>query len=272
MIRGNAVITAAGFLFASKGTINLWLLLETIIGISFVIACGCVVNNYLDRDIDKKMDRTKNRAFAKGEVSARGAFIFAAILGLIGFGILLKSTNFITVGAALLGALVYIGLYTPLKHTSVHAALVGSISGAVPIVVGYTSVTHHIDVASMLLFIILVLWQMPHFYAISIYRKDDYASASVPVISIEKGIPTTKLRIIMYINAFITAVLLLTLFGFAGYTFAAIMLVLGFLWLYFAIKGFNALDNTTWAKNMFRYSLVVIMVLAVTLSLNSFLI
>ena len=273
MIRGNAVIAAAGFLLASKGHINMWLLLEMLVGLSLVIASGCVFNNYIDRSIDKDMARTKKRTLVQGKVTNRNALIFATILAVLGIIILIKFTNTVAVTATLIGLVVYVAIYSPMKHRSIHAALVGSIAGAVPPVVGYTAVSHHLDLATGILFLILVLWQMPHFYSIALYRFNDYSAASVPVFPIKKGIFITKIHILMYISVFIGATLSLTLFGYTGYIYAGILLLVGSAWFIFALKGFaQKVDTTKWARTMFFYSLLVIMVFSITISLNSFLI
>jgi protoheme IX farnesyltransferase len=239
MIRGNAIITVAGFLLASKGDINIWLLIATLAGISCVIGSGCVFNNYIDRKIDKKMPRTEGRALVTGKISGKNALFFASILGIIGFVILLLYTNILATIVALVGFVVYVGIYSPLKHSSVHAALIGSIAGAVPPVVGYVAVTNHLDPAALILFLILIFWQMPHFYSISIYRYDDYAAADIPVLSVKKGIARTKIHIIMYIILFIITSYLLTAFHYTGFTYALVAGILGLAWLALGLSRFQ---------------------------------
>jgi protoheme IX farnesyltransferase len=270
MIRGNMITMIAGFVLASGKNIDLWLLLATLIGLALVIASGCVLNNYYDRGIDKKMERTKDRALVKGEVTGQNAIVFGIVLGLIGLFILAFFTNLLTASIALLGAVVYLGWYTPLKHRSMHAAIVGTIAGAVPPVVGYCAVTNQFDGAALILFLILVFWQIPHFYAIAIYRMNEYAAAGVPVISVKKGIFMTKIHMVLYINAFITTALMLTLFGFTGYMYALIVLILGLTWLCFALYSFKIHDdNRRWYRKLFLISLMILIILSITISVDS---
>lgn len=231
-----------------------------------MIASACVFNNYIDRDIDKLMARTKMRALAKGSVSGRSAIIYASLLGVAGFLVLAVYTNWLTVFLGILALVVYVVIYGFTKRRSVHGTLVGSISGALPLVAGYCAVNGRFDTAAVILFFILVFWQMPHFYAIAVYRFSDYKAAKMPVLPVKKGIPAAKKQIIFYILAFIASAAGLSLFGYTGYTYLAVMLVLGLMWLKLAIKGFGAADDRVWARQLFRFSLVVLVVLSVFIS------
>lgn len=268
IIYGNAITAAAGFLLASKGHVDIKLFLAALIGLSFIIASGCVFNNYLDRDIDAKMQRTKNRAIVRGAVSKKGAIIFGALLLVLGCAVLSLFTNHYSLSAALTGFLVYVFIYTPLKRRTVYGTLIGAIAGATPPVVGYTAVTNRFDSGALILFLILVCWQMPHFYAIAIYRLKDYAAASIPVLPVKQGIKTAKMHMLLYVAAFIFAAASLTYFGFTGYVYLGVMLLLGLFWLWMALKGFKVTDNTLWAKKMFRFSLVVITLLCVIIPID----
>ncbi len=216
IIYGNAITTVAGFFLASKGHFNLGLFLAALIGISLVIASGCVFNNYIDKDLDATMERTKNRALVTGAISVRGAIVFGAILGLLGLATLGLLTNTLTAEIALLGLFFYVVLYSLAKRRSVYGTIVGSISGAVPPVVGYCAVTGRFDLGALILFLILVFWQMPHFYAIAIFRQQDYTAAGLPVLPVVKGLRTTKIHILFYILAFTIAAAALYIFKFAG--------------------------------------------------------
>ncbi len=270
IIRGNAVTALAGFLLASKGNIDIWLLLATITGISLVIASGCVYNNYIDRAIDSKMSRTKKRALVVQSISARNALIFASMLGTAGMTLLIIFTNLTTVVVGLIGLIDYIVLYGISKRRSVHGTLVGSISGATPPVAGYTAVSGSIDVGALLLFLILVFWQMPHFYAIAIRRIDDYKKANIPVLPIKNGMEQTKIQIFLYIIAFVSATTLLFIMGYTGVTYLIVMLGVGIYWLWIAGKGFETKDDNLWAKSLFLFSLKVLMLFSVMLSIDAF--
>ena len=145
IIRGNILTAIGGFLLASKSDVSFGLLAATLAGIALIIACGCVLNNYIDRDIDKKMDRTKKRPTATGKVSGRQVALFAILLGVSGFYLLSKYTNTLTVLVGLIGLFSYVVLYGAAKRKSIYGTHVGSISGSMSIVAGYTAVTGRIE-------------------------------------------------------------------------------------------------------------------------------
>lgn len=268
ILMGNAITIAAGFALASKGHFDWWLMAATLVGLGCMISSACVFNNYIDRHIDAKMERTKNRALAKGLVTGQNAIIFATILCFIGLLTLILYTNPLTVGVALLGFFVYVVLYGLLKPRTVFATLIGSVAGAVPPVVGYCAVCNRLDAGAFLLFAILVLWQMPHFFAIAMYRFNDYSAASIPVLPIKKGIQVTKVRMVLYIVAFTFAALLLSFMGYTGNAYLIAAVILSLAWLGLGLKGFKAANDHRWARQMFGLSLVVIAALSIMISFD----
>ncbi len=258
IIFGNAITALGGFALASKGDFDFWLFSAMLSGLSFIIASACVFNNYIDRDIDEKMERTKNRALAKGLISGRRALIYATILGAFGVLILGRYTNLLTLSLALFGLFAYVVIYGYWKRKSIYGTVIGSISGAIPPVVGYGAVTGRLDHAAAILFVALVLWQMPHFYAIALYRLADYTKANIPVLPIKKGAFITKLNILFYIIGFILFTPILTVLKYTGYPYSLVISILGLFWLLLSLKGFSAKDDRLWAKQMFKFSLVVI--------------
>ncbi len=263
---GNAITVAGGFFLASKGQIDLWLFLAAVVGLSLLIGSSCVFNNYIDRKADAKMARTKNRALVTGAISVPRALLFALALGALGIAILSVYTNGLTLAVALFGFFVYVILYSFSKYYSTHGTLIGSVAGAVPPIVGYTAVSSSLDLGAFVLFIILALWQMPHFYAISIFRQKDYAAASIPVMPIVKGMHKTKIQMALYVALFLVLSPLLTLFGYTGYGYFALSVVLSLGWLWLSIRGFLAGTNDlVWARKMFAYSLVVVTSLSIAM-------
>lgn len=268
IIMGNIVTTAAGFALASKWHIDIWLFLATIIGLGFVIASAGVFNNYIDRAMDAKMSRTKDRPLAKGSISSQKALLFGTVLGIAGFLTLGEFTNLLTVFVAFIGFFVYLVLYAFLKYHSFYGTIVGSIAGGVPPVVGYCAASNQFDLGAFILFMILVLWQMPHFFSIAVYRFDDYAAASIPVLPVQKGMLVTKIHMVLYIIAFTMTALMLTAIGYTGNMYFAVAGLLGLTWLGLCINGFKIKDDAIWARKMFVYSLAVIMILCVTMSVD----
>ena len=228
IIFGNVLSVAGGFFLASKGHFDLALFLAAVIGTSLVVASGCVFNNCIDRDIDIKMDRTKNRVLVQGLISAKVALLYATLLGVAGLVLLYRVANPLAALFAAIGFVIYVGLYSLyFKRKSVHGTLIGSLSGAMPPVIGYVAVSNHFDMAALTLLVMFSLWQMPHSYAIAIFRFNDYLAASIPVLPVKRGIKVAKKHILLYILAFLIATLMLTLGGYAGMSYMAVAAAMG---------------------------------------------
>ncbi len=258
IIMGNLFTLAAGFMLASKGIPDPQLFLITLLGLGFIIASACVFNNYIDRQLDVKMERTKQRPIASGLISGRNAIAFATILAIFGNVILGVYTNLLTVSVAAIGFFIYVVLYSMWKSRTIYATAIGSVAGAVPPVVGYCAVSNQFDLGAALLFMMLVLWQMPHFFSIALYHFRDYSRANIPLLPIKKGVFRTKIHMVIYIMAFIFASTLLTYFNYTGYLYYAVTLVMGGAWLLLGLIGFKRSNNEKWGRDMFRLSLILI--------------
>lgn len=266
---GNLITLAAGFLLASKGIMHWGLFFATLLGLALIIASACVFNNYIDRPIDKKMKRTKNRPLVTGAISNTHAIIFAIILVLLGNIILFAYTNLLTVFVAGIGFFIYVVLYSIWKSRTIYGTAIGSIAGAIPPVVGYCAVTNRLDLGAWILFFVLVLWQMPHFFAIALYHIDDYTAADMPLLPIKKGALRTKIHMLVYIIGFMGACMLLTFFHYTGYLFFIISLALSFAWVALCLQGFKSRNDQVWGGHMFRLSLVIITILSFTIPLDT---
>ncbi|MBJ9423781.1 heme o synthase [Acinetobacter seifertii] len=264
---GNFITTLGGFFLAAQGSIDILLLLLTLIGTTLVVASGCVVNNVIDQDIDTKMQRTQNRALVKKTISPTVALIYAFVLGLIGFSILWFGVNGYAFLFAVIGFVVYVGFYSLwTKRTSIHQTVIGSISGASPPVIGYTAVTHQFDVAALLLFLAYGLWQMPHSWAIAIYRFDDYKNAGIPILPVARSIYRTKIECVIYILLFAAVLNGLYCFGYTNIFFLITFNALTAYWFYLSIIGFKAENDQLWAKRFFLYSVILITLLSLSFS------
>lgn len=271
IIYGNLLTAIGGFLFASEGDIDAWLLLTIVVGTALVIGSACVINNYLDRKLDAKMARTKKRALADGTISPIAALSFAALLGLLGFLVLVFGTNATTVVVGIVGYIDYLVFYSIFKRRSTLSTLVGSVAGSTAVVAGYTAVSGGFDGDALILFLIMAVWQMPHFYSIAIFRKSDYATAGLPVLPVKKDVLIVKKHIIGYIVAYLFAVAALTVSGSAGYLYLIVMLLLGLNWLWLGLRGFHVPDDVAWARQMFGFSLVVVLGFSAMISLDAWL-
>jgi protoheme IX farnesyltransferase len=179
-------------------------------------------------------------------------------LGLFGASILALYTNSLTVFIAFAGFFMYVVPYSFGKYRTSYGTLIGSIAGAAPPLVGYCAVTNSFDLGALLLFLIVVFWQMPHFYAIAIYRFNDYARAGIPVLPVKKGMFTTKIHMVLYTITFIISALLLSIMGFTGNVYLTVTGLLGIAWLVLCLQGFKTKSDPRWARKVFLFSLIVI--------------
>ncbi|GGN18300.1 MULTISPECIES: heme o synthase [Marinomonas] len=270
IIMGNLISVAGGFFLASRGEIDWILMLATVIGLSLVVASGCAINNYVDRDIDAKMQRTRNRVTVNGEMSGKAAFFHGVVLGVIGFALLAYFTNWVAVAFAAFGYVVYVGLYTMyFKRNSVYGTFVGSLSGAVPPVVGYCAAAGQFDAGAAILLTMFCIWQMPHSYAIAIFRYKDYEAAGIPVLPVSQGIAKAKRHIVLHIAAFAVVAALLPLTGYVGIGFMVVALATSLWWLAMALRGYRlGIDVNKWARQVFFFSIITVTALSVTMALD----
>lgn len=269
IIYANAITAIAGYLFGSKWQVQAGAFLGVVAGTSLVIASACVFNNVLDRKIDLQMKRTQGRALVVGTISPRAALFFASALALLGFGTLALLTNWRVLLIGLAGFIDYIILYGWAKRHSIYSTIVGSVSGSASIMAGYVAASGKIDVAAWLLFAILALWQMPHFYSIALYRRKDYAAAGLPVMPVQRSATVAKLRILEYILALTIVSLLLFTTGYAGLVYLLILVVLSMSWFVIGVQNYRVADSAAWGKQMFLFSLIVNLGISLAVAIGS---
>ena len=268
----NTISGVSGFfLAASFASFNVLALVGTVFGISFVIASACVMNNILDRDIDKRMKRTAKRDVASGVISIKKALSFGIVLGVIGFGVLAYLTNAITLLLGVIAYVWYVAIYGYAKRTTVYSTLIGGVAGALPPMAGYTALTGTIDAGAILVFLIMFFWQMPHFYAIAMFRQSDYASANLPVWSVKYGLKSSKVQIIAFTVLFAIVFALPTAFGYTGIFYLVASIVLSLYWLYKGISLYNKVDDIKWARTMFGVSLLIMVSMSILIAIGGFL-
>ena len=269
IVLGNLVTLAGGFFLAARGGADFRLLFDTMLGLALVVASGCVFNNIIDRDIDTRMRRTHDRVLASGVVRPATAAIYATVLGIFGFGMLALTTNMLVMVAAIAGFVIYVGVYSLyMKRNSVWGTLVGSLSGAVPPVVGYCVARGSFDGGAAIVLLIFALWQIPHFYAIAIHRLKDYVAAGVSVWPAVKGIKSAKHQIAINVAGFTIAAASLSLAGYTGRVFLLVALALGGYWLYLAQSGFTTDDDIIWSRKLFAFSIIVVLAISVCMALD----
>ena len=267
---GNFVTTLGGYFVATQGSVDFLLLLLTLLGTTLVVASGCVVNNVIDQDIDQKMQRTQNRAMVKKTISVPVALVFALVLSVLGFSILWFGVNAYAFLFAVIGFVVYVGFYSLwTKRTTIHQTIIGSISGASPPVIGYTAVANQFDLAALIIFLGYALWQMPHSWAIAIYRFDDYKNAGIPILPVARSVYRTKVESLIYVILFTVVMNALFVFGYANWLYLLILNALCIYWLYIAILGFKAENDQLWAKRFFLFSVILITVISLSFSITA---
>ncbi|XBC38079.1 MAG: heme o synthase [Buchnera aphidicola (Floraphis choui)] len=270
IILGNLVSVLGGFLLASKGNINYKLLFFDVVGMSLVIGSSCALNNIIDYEIDKKMNRTKNRILVTDIYFYNLAILFSIFLGILGLFICGWYINILCMVFAILGLIIYVIFYSLyLKKKSIYSTIVGSISGAIPPVFGYCSVTNCIDLCAINLFIILMLWQIPHSYAIFIMYFNDYKRANIPIFPIIKSFSVTRFHIKIFILLFLIFTCLLTIINCTGYKFFFSLLSLSIFWFFLVIKKYKGDSNHfIWSKNIFLHSIIIMIIMNIMISVD----
>ncbi|MBB5425956.1 protoheme IX farnesyltransferase [Paraburkholderia sp. JPY158] len=272
IVIGNLIAVTGGFLLASHGSVDWFRGALVALGVTLVVASGCVINNVIDRDIDRLMSRTRNRPLVTGRVSVPVALLYGIVLCPVGMGLLYAGARrLLPVALVFVGYVVHVGLYSLyMKRNSIHGTLVGSIAGAMPPVVGYCAASGRFDAAAATLLVMFGLWQIPHSYAIAIFRAHDYQAASIPVFPVVRGFAAAKRHMVLYIAAFIAITLMLGVLGYAGKVYMLVALVAGLYWLLLGVAGRNVGNEAQWARKVFFASIAVVTVLSVTMSVDGY--
>lgn len=231
---------------------NLNTVLLTLIGSSLIIAGSCAVNNYYDRDIDHLMERTKVRPTVTGKIQPNQALWSGILLIALGLIMLLMTTVMAAV-IGFIGVFTYVVLYTMwTKRRYTINKVVGSVSGAVPPLIGWTAVEGHIGVVAWVLFMILFIWQIPHFLALAIKKTEDYRAANIPMLPVVHGFEVTKRQIIVWVACLLPLPFFL---GSLGLPIVILGTLLNVGWLVLGLMGFRMKNIMKWATLMFVYSL-----------------
>jgi protoheme IX farnesyltransferase len=268
IIYGNLVAAVGGFFIAAQGNINGIAFIATIIGLGCIIGSACVFNNILDRFIDTKMPRTKHRALPTRAIRVLQALLFGKVLLLIGSLILYTFTNTVALLVALSGVIMYVLIYGWAKRTTPLATEIGSIAGATPPVVGYTAVTNTLDTTAFIIFLLLVFWQMPHFFAIALFRQKEYALAHLPIISLKCSFNYIHTMTTLYTLLFVAAGISLYIIGAVGLVYLCIFAIGAFL----AIRAsFSPSQHRIqWARRVFKAYMFALLLWSAGSCIDSF--
>ena len=250
-----------GMVFATQQSVPLSVLIFGNLGIALCAGSAAAVNHIVDRHVDDKMARTLNRPLAQGRITPRQAILFALITGLLGMAILLIFTNVLTAWLTLASLVGYAFIYTMfLKRATPQNIVIGGLAGAAPPLLGWTAVTGEIHHNALLLVLIIFAWTPPHFWALAVHRKDEYAKAKIPMLPVTHGERYTKINILLYTLLLIIVTTMPYLTGMFGWLYLVSSLLLGLGFLYWAIVMLRSEGGNSGMKT-FQYSIVYLMVL-----------
>lgn len=267
IVNSNLITTFTGLWLALHFTgesflRNLDIVFFTVAGSSFIIAGSCSINNFIDRDIDPFMERTKARPTVTGKFPPAMVLILGILLISLGT-MFLMFTNITAAIIGMIGVFSYIFLYTLWsKRQLVSNTIIGSISGAVPPLIGWAAVEPHLGPIAWSLFLVMFIWQPPHFYALAMRRSEEYRAAGIPMLPVVKGFKTTKKHILFWVAALLPVPFFLTSLGIP---FLILATVLNIGWLTLGILGYRIKDDIKWAKLMFVYSLQYLTIMFVAM-------
>ncbi len=266
------VFTAVvGMFLAVPGLPPLNALLAGTLGIGLAASSAAAINHLLDRRIDARMARTKNRPLASGQLTGRQVLLFALLLGVLSMAILVLWVNLLTAVLTFLSLIGYAIIYTVwLKRATPQNIVIGGAAGAAPPVLGWTAVTGNLGPEAMLLFLIIFVWTPPHFWALAIYRREEYALVDIPMLPVTHGAAFTRLQILLYTILLIIVSTLPYLTGMSGLVYLAGVSVLnaGFLW--YALRMMTSKDVLL-PMHTFAFSITYLMVLFIFLLVDHYL-
>lgn len=265
------VFTAiVGMLLAVPGMPPLDLLIYGILGIGLASSSAAAINHFIDQKADAKMARTHNRPLPTGDLNSKNVLVFAATIGVVAMLILVFFVNFLTAILTFLSLIGYAVVYTMyLKHMTPQNIVIGGAAGAAPPVLGWCAITGEVHPHALLLFLIIFIWTPPHFWALAVAKRKEYANAGIPMLPVTHGAKFTRLQILLYTVLLFIITLLPYLTGMSGLIYLATAVVLGFGFIYYAIKMMLNTDNETAMKTFF-YSINYLMLLFAALLIDHY--
>jgi protoheme IX farnesyltransferase len=259
-----------GMLLATPGVPGWEVFLYGNLGIALLAGAAAVVNHVVDQKIDTVMARTRNRPVATGKIAPLEAMLFATVLAAAGMVILVWQVNSLTAWLTLASLVGYAGVYTLfLKRMTPQNIVIGGLAGAMPPLLGWTAVTGQIDGHALLLVLIIFAWTPPHFWALAIHRKEEYAKAGIPMLPVTHGNRYTELHILLYTLILLAVSLLPFVTGMSGIIYLVGALALGLRFLQYSVRLLRG-DDRRVALKTFKYSITYLMVLFVFLLVDHF--
>lgn len=260
-----------GVLLASPGWPPLGPLVWGTLGIALASGCAAAINHVLDRRFDEQMARTQSRPLPTRRLTERRALIFAAVLGVVAMTILAFLVNLLTAALTFVSLIGYAVVYTVwLKHATPQNIVIGGAAGAAPPILGWAAVTHTIDPNALLLFLIIFVWTPPHFWALAIARKDEYARVGIPMLPVTHGVEYTRLQVLLYTVLLCVVTLMPFLTRMSGLIYLGAALALNARFLYYAL-ALKLTARQELPMRVFRYSITYLMWLFAALLVDHYL-
>jgi protoheme IX farnesyltransferase len=260
-----------GMYLAVPGKVAISTLVLTLLGIALCAGSAAAVNHLVDKRIDAIMARTRKRPVAQGRVSVQQAVCFAMVLGVTGLVVLGFFVNTLTAMLAFITIIGYAGVYTGyLKRATPQNIVIGGLAGAAPPLLGWTAVTNHLDPYALLLVLIIFTWTPPHFWALAIYRLEDYRHADIPMLPVTHGIHYTKLNILLYTVLLSVVSVLPFVVGMSGWFYFGSALLINARFLWWAVRLYRTSEARV-AMGTFRFSIIYLMLLFIFLLIDHYL-
>lgn len=264
------ITVVIGMLLANTALPSLGLVIAANLGIGLCAASAAVVNHVVDRHIDLIMNRTHQRPVATGKVEPIRALVFAAVIGSIGMAVLLVWVNALTAWLTLASLIGYAVVYTLfLKRATPQNIVIGGIAGAAPPLLGWTAVTGSVDGPALLLMLVIFAWTPPHFWALAVHRKDDYANAGIPMLPVTHGVRYTKIHILLYTLILFAVSLLPFATNMLGWVYLASAVVLGVIFIGYSLLMLKA-KGREHAMATFSYSIIYLLALFVAMLIDHY--
>jgi protoheme IX farnesyltransferase len=259
-----------GMFMAVPGMVPWPVLIWGNLGIAMAAGSAAAVNHVIDRRIDGQMGRTSNRPVAKGKVKPLHALIFAAVLAVVGLGILYVLVNPMTAWLTLASSIGYAFIYTGyLKRATPQNIVIGGLAGAMPPLLGWVAVTGTLDPNALLLVLIIYAWTPPHFWALAIHKRDEYAKVEIPMLPVTHGLEFTGLQILLYTVLLIISTMLPYIVGMSGFIYLVGVTLLNIRFLYWALRLYRGAYEKA-AMKTFWYSIIYLMLLFVLLLVDHY--
>ena len=259
-----------GMFMAVPGMVPWPVLIWGNLGIAMAAGSAAAVNHVIDRRIDGQMGRTSNRPVAKGKVKPLHALIFAAVLAVVGLGILYVLVNPMTAWLTLASSIGYAFIYTGyLKRATPQNIVIGGLAGAMPPLLGWVAVTGTLDPHALLLVLIIYAWTPPHFWALAIHKRDEYAKVEIPMLPVTHGLEFTGLQVLLYTVLLIISTMLPYIVGMSGFIYLVGVTLLNIRFLYWALRLYRGAYEKA-AMKTFWYSIIYLMLLFVLLLVDHY--